>query len=305
MNGGSYIQFHDDGVGVSPKWQSNRCWILLLILCPGPFFGMLIWQALCLWLGQWRWFVRASFHGWLAALLAMVPDGLRCDRGTVEALLAHQAQLVVHHLQMVDDSSPHPAPLSHTTGNGSPHWNNGGHLDGGCQLGPWLLVTLRGTLGGRISTHLAGSIEHSWCTAVHAAQSKFPWSHRFQSLVGRQTWSCSRKLLPYCKKSSCWSAGGFLGSNPLSPFTPIWNPCWRLPGNSLTRLYGGAFPPSALNGGLLGSLFGSGLQWGWRLHSAGQVVLPLSLWHYRSRGRRSLWGRFLLRGIPPGECSTG
>ena len=35
----------------------------------------------------------------------MAPDGLTCDQGTAEALLTHQAQLVVHHPQIVDDSS--------------------------------------------------------------------------------------------------------------------------------------------------------------------------------------------------------
>ena len=77
--------------GVSPVWQSDGCQILLLILCPGPIFGMLIQQALCLWLGQQRWLIRASFCGWLAALLAMVLDGLRGDWGTAKALLAHKA----------------------------------------------------------------------------------------------------------------------------------------------------------------------------------------------------------------------
>ena len=50
----------------------------------------------------------ASFGGWLAGLLTMVLDGLRCDQGTAKALLAHQTQLVVHHQQMVDD---HPIIL--------------------------------------------------------------------------------------------------------------------------------------------------------------------------------------------------
>ena len=35
----------------------------------------------------------------------MVPDGLRCDQGAATGLLAHQALLVMHHLQMVDDHS--------------------------------------------------------------------------------------------------------------------------------------------------------------------------------------------------------
>ena len=87
----SSIQFHFDGAGVSLMWQSNGCWILLLILHPGPVFGMLIQWPLCLQLGQWRWLIRASFCGGLTALLAMVPDGLRCDRGTAKALLTHQA----------------------------------------------------------------------------------------------------------------------------------------------------------------------------------------------------------------------
>ena len=112
--------------------------------------------------------------------------------------------------------------------NGLPHWNNGVHQDGGYWLGPWPSGTLRGTLGGRISTLLAGLLEHSWCTAVHSAQSKSPWFHGFQN---------------------CQSMVSFIGSSPPLPFAPIWNPCWRLPGNSLTRLYGGAIPPPTLNGG--------------------------------------------------------
>ena len=91
--------------GVSPMWQSNGCQLLLLTLCPGLILGILLQQASCLWLGQWGSFVRASFGGWLAALPAMMLDGLGCDWGTANALLAHQAQLVVYHLQMVDDHS--------------------------------------------------------------------------------------------------------------------------------------------------------------------------------------------------------
>ena len=95
MDGGpsiwSSVQFHIDGMGVSPIWQSYGCQILLLILHLGPIFGMSVQQALCLWLGWWRWLIGASFHGWLAALPAMVPDGLRCDWGAAKALLAHQA----------------------------------------------------------------------------------------------------------------------------------------------------------------------------------------------------------------------
>ena len=87
----SSLKFHIDGMGASQMWQSNRCQILLLILCPGPIFGMSIQQALCLQLGWRRWIIRASFHRWLAALPVMAPDSLRCDQGAVKALLAHQA----------------------------------------------------------------------------------------------------------------------------------------------------------------------------------------------------------------------
>ena len=48
------------------------------------------------------------------------------------------------------------------------------------------LGTLRGTLGRRISTLLAGFLGHSWHTAVHATQSKFPGSHTSWSIVGWQ-----------------------------------------------------------------------------------------------------------------------
>ena len=69
-------------------------------------------------------------------------------------------------------------------------------------------------------------------------------------------------------------------------------------------LYGGPFPPSALNGGLLRSHLGGGLQWRQRLHPVGQVVLPLRLRQgprcYGGRGMRNLWGRFLLKGDTPG-----
>ena len=85
----------------SPMYVGSSFWSSIQV----PIFGMLIWHTLCWWLGQWRWLVRVSFHRWLTALPAMVPDGLRCDWGTAEALFTHQAKLVVHHPQMVDDSS--------------------------------------------------------------------------------------------------------------------------------------------------------------------------------------------------------
>ena len=194
-------------------------------------------------------------------------------------------------------------------GNGLPHWKDGGHRDGGCQLGPWPLGTLRGTLGRKMSILLAGFLDCSWHTAVHATQSKCPGSYRFQSLVCWQIWSCSGKCLPCCKKSCCQSAGGFLGSNPLSPFHTTWNPCWKIPCDSLTWLYGGAFPLVALNGGFLGRHFGGSLRWGWRLHLVWGVVPPLGpRWGpgcYWGRGGRSLQGRFLLRGIPPLDAQQG
>ena len=40
---------------------------------------------------QWGQLIRASFCGRLAALLVMVLDGFRGDRGTAKVLLAHQA----------------------------------------------------------------------------------------------------------------------------------------------------------------------------------------------------------------------
>ena len=275
-----------------------------------PVFGMLVWHTLCLWLGWWRWLIWASFCRQLAALLAMVPDGLGCDWGTVEALLTHQAQLVMCHLQMVDDSSLILPFLPTPWTVGYPFEMMEGIQDGGYWLGPWPSGTLRGTLVGRISTLLAGFLECSWHTAVCSTQSKSPWSHRFWSLVGWQIWSYSGKCLPCCKKSCCWSMGSFLSSNPPLPFAPIWNPCWRLPGDSLTRLYGGAFPPSTLNGGLLGSCFGGGFRWGQRLHPVRWVVSPLGLrWgprHDCCGGRRSLWtGSFLLRGDTPGGMPAG
>ena len=56
-------------------------------------------------------------------------------------------------------------------------------------------------------------------------------------------------------------------------------------------------------GGLLRSHFGGSLRWGQRLHPVGWVVPLLGLrWGpgcYWGRGRRSLWGRFLLRGNTP------
>ena len=47
----SLCQILPNRVGASPMSQSNRCKFLLLILCPGPIFGMLIQWALCLQLG--------------------------------------------------------------------------------------------------------------------------------------------------------------------------------------------------------------------------------------------------------------
>ena len=189
-------------------------------------------------------------------------------------------------------------------GNGLPHWNDGWHRDGGCQLGPWPLGLWGGHWAEEFQPFGERFLDHSWHTAIHTAQSKIPGSLRFQSVVGWWIWSCSEKCLPCCKKSHCQSAGSFLSSNPLSPFAPIWNPCWRLPGVSLTRLYGRAFPPSALNGGLLGSHFGGSLRLGQRLSSVWWVVLPLGLrWgpgHYWDRGRRSLLGRFPMEGDTPG-----
>ena len=64
------------------------------------------------------------------------------------------------------------------------------------------------------------------------------------------------------------------------------------------------FPLLLWMGWLRGSHFGGSLRWGWRLHLVRQVVLPLWLrWGpgcYWGRGRRSLWGRFLLRADNPG-----
>ena len=56
-------------------------------------------------LGRWWWLICTSFHGQLAALPAMVLDSLGGDWGTAKVLLTHQAQLVVHHPQMVDNGS--------------------------------------------------------------------------------------------------------------------------------------------------------------------------------------------------------
>ena len=97
----SSIQVHTNGVGAFPMWWFNGC--LKPILHP----GLHLWyvDCWCLWLGQQRWFIGTSFCWWVAALLAVTLDGLRCDQGTAEGLLAHQAQLVMHHGQMVDHNS--------------------------------------------------------------------------------------------------------------------------------------------------------------------------------------------------------
>ena len=268
-----------------------------------PVFGMLVQHTLCLWLGQQRWLIWASFCRQLVAFLDVVPDGLGCEQGTVEALLAHQALLVVHCLQMVNDSSLILLFLPTSQTVGCPIEKNWGHLDGGYWLGPWPLGTWRGTLGRRTSTLLAGFLEHSWHTAVHSTWSKSPWSHRFWSLVGWQIWSYSGNVHHVARSLTVKAWAVFLVvvlSCPLHQFGIPAEGFLATPWQGFMEEH---FLLPVWTGGLLGSHFGSGLRWGWRLHPVGQVVLLLGLrWgpgcHW-CRGRRSLWGRFLLRGTYP------
>ena len=128
---------------------------------------------------------QASFHGWLAALLAMALDGLGCDWVTREST-SHTPGLTCSALS-TDDwwSFPHSALLSHTTDSGLPHWDVRVCPDGGCQLSPWPLVTLRGILDKRTSTPWAGFLGDSWHIPICAVLSKFPGFHRSQSWVGQ------------------------------------------------------------------------------------------------------------------------
>ena len=284
-------------------WWSDGCWILLLILHPGP----------------WLWSVGLAYLVLVARPMKMTHQGLLpWMAGSSSGCGTRWPQMWLRDSRSTSCTPgptcsasftngwwqfPHSALPFHTMDSGLPYWNDRGCPDGGYWLGPWPFGTLRGTLGGRTSTLLAGFLEHSWCTAVCSIWSKSPWSCRFQSLVDWWIQSYSGKCQPCHKKSCCQSTHSFLSSTPLSPSAPIWNPCWRLPGNSLTRLYGGAFPPSTLNGGLPRSCFGGGLRWGWRLHPVRQVVSLFGLrWGPRChwcRWRRSLQGRFLLRGDTP------
>ena len=78
-------------------WQSDRCQILLPILCPGPHLWNVDPAYLVLVVRPMTKMTHWGLHttdGWQLFWL-MVPDGLRCDQGTAEALLAHQAQIVV------------------------------------------------------------------------------------------------------------------------------------------------------------------------------------------------------------------
>ena len=81
---------------------------------------------------------------------------------------------------------PHSGLPSHTTDSGLLHWNGRVHLDGWYWLSPWHLGTLRGTQGRRISAPLEGFLGHSWHIPINASQSRYPGSHRSQSLIGPQ-----------------------------------------------------------------------------------------------------------------------
>ena len=97
---------------------------------------------------------------------------------------------------------PHFALPSQTTDSGLPHWNDGVHMDGGYWSSLWPSGTLRGTLGERTLTPLAGFLRHSWHIPIHAFQSRYPGSHKSWSLIGLQIQSYSGRH-PSDHRNSC------------------------------------------------------------------------------------------------------